>query len=119
MPYKTSVYTTLTALSLALPAQAEQDVVTSQADFIKLVSGKTLTRPLVKIEVRPDGSIAGTGAAWDVTGTWSWQGNYFCRDLYWGGDALGYNCQEVRFEGGRIRFTSDKGQGDTAAFRLN
>ncbi|KEJ97327.1 hypothetical protein [Pseudosulfitobacter pseudonitzschiae] len=119
MSYKLGICTTLAALTLALPVQAEQDIVTSQADFIKLVNGKTLTRPLVQLQVSPDGSITGKGAAWDVTGTWKWQGNYFCRDLYWGGDALGYNCQEVRVEPGRIRFTSDKGQGDSAAFRLN
>ncbi|ASM73700.1 MULTISPECIES: dihydrodipicolinate reductase [Roseobacteraceae] len=117
MPHNICTYATLAAIVLAVPAQA--DVVTSQSDFIRLVSGKTLTRPLIRIEVRADGRITGTGAAWEVTGTWNWQGNYFCRDLYWGGDPLGYNCQEVRFEGGRIRFTSDKGRGDTAAFRLN
>jgi hypothetical protein len=119
MPSKLSISAIFAALSVALPVWAESKVVTSQTDFVKLVSGKTLTRPLVRIEVRPDGSIAGKGAAWDVTGTWKWQGSYFCRDLYWGGDALGYNCQEVRVEPGRIRFTSDKGQGDSAAFRLN
>ena len=87
--------------------------------FVEFVQGKKLTRPLIKLEVSSDGRISGRGATWDVEGNWSWQDGYFCRDLFWGGDALGYNCQEVRVNGNRIRFTSDRGAGDTAVFRLN
>jgi hypothetical protein len=104
---------------VSLPASAEYAKVTEKSEFLRLISGKTLTRPLVKLQVTPDGRIEGRGARWDVTGGWSWQNGYFCRDLFWGGDALGYNCQEVRAENGRLRFTSDKGEGRTAVFRLD
>ena len=87
--------------------------------FLTYVEGKRLKRPLIDLEVTPDGQIRGRGARWEVEGTWNWQNGYFCRDLYWGGDPLGYNCQEVRASGNRIRFTSDRGAGDTAVFRLN
>jgi len=101
------------------PALAELVTVNNQTQFVKLVDGKTLTRPLVKLTVTPDGQIEGRGSVWDIEGTWSWQDGYFCRDLFWGGDALGYNCQEVQASAdGRIRFTSDKGAGDSAMFRL-
>lgn len=110
----------IAALSLvvATPAFAEFSKVTSALEFKSLVSGKTLTRPLVTLEVGPNGSISGRGAAWDITGKWTWQGGYFCRSLFWGGDDLGYNCQEVTAAGGKIRFTSDQGSGDSADFRL-
>lgn len=107
------------AAFLAGPALAELVKVENQNQFVDLVNGKTLTRPLVKLTVSPDGRIAGRGARWDVEGSWSWRDGYFCRDLFWGGDALGYNCQEVRADGnGRIKFTSDRGAGDSALFRL-
>jgi hypothetical protein len=99
-------------------AQADLSKVQDRSQFVELVSGKTLTRPLIKLEVRPDGKITGKGARWAVTGSWTWRDGYFCRDLFWGGDALGYNCQEVRFENGRVKFTSDKGSGDSAEFRV-
>lgn len=102
----------------ASPALAELKKVENQSEFVQLVLGKTLTRPLIKIQVTPDGRIAGMGAKWEVTGDWIWRNGYFCRSIFWGGDALGYNCQEVRGENGRIRFTSDKGQGKSAEFRL-
>lgn len=100
------------------PAVAEYQKVTSRSDFVSLVGGKTLTRPLVKINITPNGSITGSGASWPVTGQWQWQGEYLCRSLEWGGDDLGYNCQEVRTNGTRVRITSDRGAGQSADFRL-
>lgn len=99
-------------------AQAELVKVDDQKKFVSAVSGKTLTRPLVSLNVTPDGRIQGRSLSWDVEGTWSWQDGYFCRDLFWGGDALGYNCQEVQVSGEVIRFTSDRGAGEAAEFRL-
>lgn len=102
----------------AAPAFAEFTKVTNENEFVSIVSGKELERPFVKLEVSAQGEITGRGAAWPVEGSWTWRDGYFCRDLYWGGDPLGYNCQEVQAAGDRIRFTSDKGTGDSAEFRL-
>ena len=85
---------------------------------MRLVTGKVLTRPLVNLTVTPDGRIEGMGLRWEVTGEWTWRDGFFCRSLFWGGDDLGYNCQEVRAYGGRLRFTSDQGAGRSAVFRL-
>lgn len=112
------VVTLACALCLPHAALADLEKVTDRTQFVELVTGKKLTRPLVELEVSPDGGIRGKGVRWDVTGTWSWRDGYFCRDLNWGGDDLGYNCQEVRVNGDRLRFTSDKGAGDSADFRL-
>ncbi|MFC4667345.1 dihydrodipicolinate reductase [Seohaeicola nanhaiensis] len=101
------------------PVQAEFAKVADAQQFRALVAGKTLTRPLIRLQVSPAGSISGTGARWEVTGSWTWEDGYFCRDLFWGGDDLGHNCQEVQVNGKRIRFTSDRGTGPSAEFRLN
>lgn len=105
-------------LGLATPAMAEFATVSDRGTFLRLVQGKVLSHPLVQLQVSPDGRITGRGARWDVTGTWSWQDGYFCRDINWGGDELGYNCQRVAAKGDRIRFTSDRGAGQSADFRL-
>lgn len=105
-------------IGFAAPAFAEFQQVTSRDAFVTLMKGKTLTRPLVKLQVLPNGRIAGTGAAWEVTGKWTWESGYLCRSLNWGGDDLGYNCQEVKTNGNRVRITSDKGAGQSAEFRL-
>ncbi|MEO0378931.1 MAG: dihydrodipicolinate reductase [Pseudomonadota bacterium] len=115
---KFSLTTIAACIVLATPAFAEFQQVTSRDAFLQLVSGKTLTRPLVKLNVIADGTISGSGASWPVSGEWSWQNGYLCRSLYWGGDDLGYNCQEVKSNGERVRITSDKGTGQSAVFRL-
>lgn len=110
---------TLSALiALSAPAWAEFAKIDDEAAFLQVVEDKTLTRPFVKLRVLPTGQIAGTGAAWKVSGNWQWKDGYFCRTLFWGGEDYGYNCQEVRFDGQSLRFTSDQGKGDSADFRL-
>lgn len=108
----------LVALVIAAPAYGELSKIADQKEFVAIVEGKALKRPFINLEVSPDGEISGYGAAWPVSGKWTWKDGYFCRDLFWAGDPLGYNCQEVRASGDRIRFTSDKGAGDSAEFRL-
>lgn len=117
MPVKSFLLVALMAC-LGTAAHADFQKVANQSQFVKLVSGKTLTRALIELRVTQDGRIEGTGVRWDVTGSWSWQDGYFCRDLFWGGDNLGYNCQEVRVQENRVRFISDKGKGQSAVFRL-
>lgn len=104
--------------ALATPAAADFAKIADESQFVEAVTGKTLTRPLVRLQVTSTGQISGKGASWPVTGNWSWQNGYFCRDLDWGGTDLGYNCQEVRINNDRIRFTSDRGTGQSAVFRL-
>ncbi|MGB3244309.1 MAG: dihydrodipicolinate reductase [Sulfitobacter sp.] len=105
-------------VGFAAPAFAEFQQVTSRSEFVSLITGKTLTRPLVRIKVSSNGTITGRGAAWDVTGQWKWKEGYLCRSLEWGGDDLGYNCQEIRVNGSTMRITSDRGAGESADFRL-
>ncbi|MCX7565619.1 dihydrodipicolinate reductase [Sulfitobacter sp. F26169L] len=112
-----SVVASLAILS-GTTALAEFSKVETASQFKSIIQGKTLTRPLVRLNVGLDGAISGKGAAWDVTGNWTWKNGYFCRSLNWGGDDLGYNCQEVRAWGGKLRFTSDRGTGDSADFSL-
>lgn len=115
---RTSCAALVATLALAGGAQAEFSRISDQATFTALVANKTLVRPMFRLQVSPEGRITGTGMARDVAGTWSWQDGFFCRDLIWGSRNLGYNCQEVAVTNGRIRFTSDRGAGDSADFRL-
>lgn len=105
-----------------LPMSAHAySAVKDEASFRALVDGKLLRNRLygVRLNVLPDGTIAGSAIGWDITGTWVWQDGFFCRDLSWGGDQIPYNCQLVEAHGDNIRFTVDQGSGDSAAFSLN
>ena len=95
--------------------------VTDRAEFLTILADRSLSNRLygVSLAVTPDGAIAGKGAAWPITGSWTWEGAFFCRSMDWGGDPIPYNCQlvEVR-NGNEMRFTVDQGAGDSASFML-
>lgn len=101
------------------PASAEDFSVVDSADrFVSLVNGRELRRLGIRLNVTPEGQIIGRAFGGPVTGEWTWQGGYFCRDLFWNGDDLGYNCQLVQENGNTLRFTSDQGAGMSADLTL-
>ncbi len=107
------------SLGVAEPLAAEEFRVIDSADrFVTLISGRELRRLGIRLTVTPQGEIEGRAFGAPVTGDWTWQGGYFCRDLFWNGDDLGYNCQLVQESGDTLRFTSDQGAGMSADLSL-
>lgn len=110
-----------TALGIAAgaPAAADDfDRVESRDEFVQLVAGRALTRFGITLNVTPEGEIDGRAFGQRVTGAWRWDGGYFCRDLAFGTESLGPNCQVVEKRGEVLRFTADEGKGDHADLRL-
>ncbi|MCF1707841.1 dihydrodipicolinate reductase [Tabrizicola sp. J26] len=112
----------LLVLVSALPVRADTfSPVRDREQFLSIISGKTLELPLfrIRLEVRPDGRIEGSALGWEVTGSWNWQDGYFCRDMDWSGTPIAHNCQLVEAKGSQqVRFTVDRGEGESASFRL-
>lgn len=110
------------ALFITTPAMAAAfDRITDRDTFLALIADKSISNRLygVRLIVADSGEINGAAWGWDITGTWDWRDGYFCRQLYWGGDDIGYNCQMVSARSGdEMRFTSDMGVGDSASFKL-
>ena len=87
--------------------------------FLSVVKDRDLTRLGIRVQVTDRGQIIGRAFGRSVSGAWLWRDGYFCRDLYWGGSELDLgNCQLVEVNGNSVRFTSDKGAGESAALRL-
>lgn len=106
-------------LTLALPAAAHAfERIRDAERFARLVDGRELARTGIRLQVLPQGQIAGRGLGYPVTGEWRWQDGYFCRTLDWGGSDLGHDCQAVLAQGSRVRFVSDRGAGRWADFSL-
>jgi len=105
-------------LGTAAPAVADFTAITSRGQFEQLVDGRELRRFGIRVTVSPQGQIVGQAFGGDVTGYWTWQDGYFCRDLYYAGDSLGYNCQLVQRNGDTLRFTTNRGEGIYADLTL-
>lgn len=109
----------LSALANSEPASAEGfSTVTSRDSFVRMIEGRELRRFGIRLTVTPDGRITGRAFGTEVSGAWNWNGGYFCRDLYFGNEDLGFNCQTVEVAGQTLRFTSDQGTGDYADLTL-
>ena len=109
----------LLACFAAQPAVAEEfQTITDKRSFLSVLEGRKLTRLGIRLDVRPTGEIEGSAFGKDVTGAWRWQGGYFCRDLNFGQQDLGPNCQVVKVKGKTVRFIADKGAGDYADLSL-
>ncbi|ABV94768.1 hypothetical protein Dshi_3035 [Dinoroseobacter shibae DFL 12 = DSM 16493] len=116
------------ALVLGTPSLASDDFqrVQSETEFVEIVAGRELAivrpfylRNAIKLQVRPEGEIAGTALRKPVTGAWSWQNGYFCREMTYGDNSIAPNCQLVAVKGDEVRFIADQGAGDRADFRLD
>jgi len=120
IPIAALIALTLLLAPLAVrPAMAEGfRQVRDKGDFVSLINGRALTRLGIRLAVSPGGAIKGRAFGSDVSGAWSWKGQYFCRSLYFGKKNLGDNCQEVKVSGATLRFTSDKGAGRFADLKL-
>ena len=103
---------------MAGQVSASETIITNRSDFENLVIEKKLKRFLISLSVGSDGKIKGSAAGRNVTGDWDWIDGFFCRNLIWGARELKYNCQLVTFDGKRLRFTSDRGKGQSASFAL-
>jgi hypothetical protein len=113
-----------TILLLAAPVSAaanDFEPIKNKDDFLSLIQNRELRIGIynLSLNVLPDGQIKGSALGWDITGKWQWQDGYFCREMDWSGMAIEYNCQLVEANGDeRMRFTVDKGTGDSATFKL-
>jgi hypothetical protein len=103
---------------MASQVLASEIIITNRSDFESLVIDKKLERFLISLSVSNDGKIKGSAAGREVIGDWDWIDGFFCRNLLWGKRELKYNCQEVTFDGRRLRFISDEGKGQSASFAL-
>ena len=112
----------LILLAVPVPATANEfEPVRDQGKFLSLVKDRVLKIGLynLSITVLPDGRIEGSALGWQITGRWQWQDGFFCREMDWSGFTIDYNCQLVEVQGAeKVRFTVDKGAGDSAVFRL-
>lgn len=109
------------AMFLPTAAAAEFSVVSDRDNFVGLMQQGSLKHSLfpIRLNVLPDGVIAGEAVGSAVTGNWDWKDGFFCRQMAWGGKEIPYNCQLVEVDGPKVRFTENKGEGRAATFRID
>lgn len=101
-------------------AQAEMQQITTKADFLAKVAGKTLSNSQGTYVIYPDGTLKGKVAGGKkLSGSWAWQGKFWCRNaIIEGKGETGTDCQKVELDGDKLRQTREKGKGKPVDFIL-
>lgn len=95
--------------------------INSREQFVSFVDGRELRISWLglSLNVDADGSISGKAMRWPVTGNWTWNDGYFCREMDWSGRPIEFNCQLVEVRNEReLRFTVDRGAGESATLQI-
>lgn len=92
--------------------QAMADQVKTRQQFIDEVAGKKLVQDDAWVIVSPDGTVEGAGPnGGKISGAWSWDDGFYCRDITINGVAEPRDCQRVVLDGNTVSFVHDKGEG--------
>lgn len=59
-----------------------------------------------------DGTLGGNFDGVDVTGTWTWENGFFCREGMLGDFVIEPDCQIIEINGNIMRGTRNQGSGD-------
>lgn len=84
--------------------------ITSEQEFRDQVIGKKLVVKGGHVVVHEDGTLSGEFKKKKITGTWSWEDQYYCRTGKLGGKDFGHDCQVIEVSGDTMTFKGEKGK---------
>lgn len=72
--------------------------------------------PAVWFRLKSDGTMDGELRRGTVTGTWTFEDGFWCREFTAGGRASPPDCQVVEIAPNQARFTRDRGNGEAGVY---
>ena len=84
--------------------------ITTDQEFRDQVIGMKLVNKGGHVIVHDDGTLSGEFKKKKITGTWSWEDQYYCRTGKLGGKDFGHDCQVVEVSGGTMTFKGKRGK---------
>ena len=109
----------LSAWSGALSAaDSGKKAIETEQEFRDVVVERRLSNKHGYSIVHEDGTLSGDFRGKKVTGTWNWDGKYFCRTGKVGNKKFALNCQTITVSGDKVTFGRNKGLGKKSKYRL-
>ena len=106
------------AACLSIPQVAAADsnaTIATEQEFRETAVGKKLVSKHGYVIVRDDGTLTGEFGNKELTGTWNWEDEYYCRSAKLGKKDIGDDCQVVEVSGDGVIFVRKKGKGKKSA----
>lgn len=104
--------------ALHVPESSGEERITTEKEFRAKVAGMQATSQSGYATSHEDGSITGNFNGQDLTGNWTWEGEYYCRTVMLGDRDLGHDCQVVVVSDDKVTFIRNKGEGKRANYRI-
>jgi len=92
--------------------------ITTEREFRDLLVGKKITNKDGYVVTHEDGTLTGKFGKKELTGTWSWEGEYFCRTAKLGKKDFGLDCQVVVVSEDKVTYTRKRGKGKKNTYRI-
>ena len=92
-------------------ASAADRRITTEQEFREIAVGKKLVTKGGVVYQGEDGTLTGAFGSRELTGKWTWEGEYYCRTVQVGDRDFGHDCQAVLVTEDGLVFHRNKGGG--------
>ena len=91
----------------------------TREEFVEAFADKPLVDEGIRFVISADGRISGSVDKQQFSGEWHWSDGYFCRTVCLDGEDLGQDCEVIERRGYQMRYTREKGRGDTSIVEIS
>ncbi len=119
-PTLATICLTISGCASTLPENAEFERISSKEQYLELVAGRVGRTKGTNITSTAfaDGTLKGGSGAKKFSGTWTWEDEYFCREVTVGSKVLEPDCQIIEISGSTLKVTRKKGEGEIVFLQL-
>ncbi|PRY22206.1 hypothetical protein CLV78_107130 [Aliiruegeria haliotis] len=82
--------------------------------FVEAIGDKCLKGDGMEFILHSDGRISGMVEGRCLTGKWVWRDTCFCREARLNNDDLSTDCEIIEICGNRMRYTRNRGRGESS-----
>ena len=105
------------SVQLASAADSNERITTEQ-EFRDVLVGKRTSNQHGYSVLHEDGSMTGEFGGRELTGTWTWEGEYLCRSGKLGKQKIRPDCRVVIVSGDKLTVIGKKGKGKKRKYKI-
>lgn len=92
--------------------------ITTETEFRQALVGRTIGFEGSTFVINANGTVSGPWDGSGITGTWNWDGSFWCRDIAIGGVSRAPDCQLWTVSGNSATVVRDRGTGSSFVYTI-
>lgn len=116
----TTVILTISGCASTQTENVEFERIASKEQYLELVAGRVaqMKGSNFSSTAFADGTMKGGGGDRKLSGTWTWEDGFFCREGTIGSDVLKRDCQIIEISGDTLKVKRNRGEGENVVLQL-